>query len=200
MKGGLINMEYRKLGELVEVVSGQIMTRVKASGGNDKAIEKRKVIIPKAIGKNGIIDVSQLAEEQITAKIPENRITQIGDIVIKLNSPYDSAVIDENTSECVVPSFCAIIRIKENINLDYLLAFLNSNQCKRQLESQVQGSIMTILSVGKLKEVLVPMVDETKQNKIGSEFIKTQTKMSIIRRIAELEELKNDVYFNELGE
>ena len=113
-------MEYRKLGELVEVVSGQIMTRVKASGGNDKVIEKRKVIIPKAIGRNGIIDISQLAEEQITAKIPENRITQIGDIVIKLNSPYDSAVIDANTSGCVVPSFCAIIRIKEKINPDYL--------------------------------------------------------------------------------
>ena len=200
MKGGLINMETRKLGEIVEVVSGQIMTRVKTNGGNDEVIETRKVVIPKAIEKNGIIDASQLAEENISAKIPENRITQIGDIVIKLNSPYDSAVIDENTSGCIVPSFCAIIRIKEKISPDYLLAFLNSRRCKKQLESQVQGSIMTILSVGKLKEVLVPMVDETKQNQIGSEFIKTQTKMSIIKRIAELEELKNDAYFNELGE
>lgn len=199
-KGGLINMEFKKLGELVEIVSGQIMTRVKAGNTNNEVIGKIRVIIPKAIESTGDIDPALLAEEEVVASIPENRITKLDDIVIKLNSPYDSARIKEETVGCVVPSFCAIIRDIKEVYPDYLLAFLNSKQCKRQLESQVQGSIMTILSVGKLKDVMVPIADREKQKQIGDEFIKTQSKLSIIKKIAELEALKNDAYFNELGD
>jgi len=193
-------MESKKLEELVEVISGQIMTRVKANSDSDDVMEVRKVIIPKAIEKNGIIDESQLAEESIVAKIPENRITREDDIVIKLNSPYDSAKITKESAGCVVPSFCAIIRNNSEVDLDYLLAFLNSKRCKKQLESQVQGSIMTILSVGKLKDIDVPIPDAKVQKEIGEEFIRTQKKLLVIKKIQELEGMKNDAVFSELGE
>lgn len=196
-------MEYMKLSELVEVIGGQIMTRVKVDNPNEECIEERKVIIPKAISDSGLIDVNQLAEEKLKAAVDEKKLTKEGDIVIKLNSPYTSATIDKESSGCVVPSFCAILRIKETgkkrkVMSDYLQAFLNSSSCREQLDDMVQGAVMTILSVGKLKEVNVPIPKESTQFSIGNEYRNTQYKLSLIREIEKLEKLRNDAVFGEL--
>ena len=196
-------MEHIKLGELVEVIGGQIMTRIKVDNPNDECVEERRVIIPKAITDNGLIDVGQLAEEELKVAADVKKLTKEGDIVIKLNSPYTSATITEESSGCIVPSFCAIIRIKETgkkrkVLSDYLQAFLNSSSCRNQLDNMVQGAVMTILSVGKLKEVIVPIPGESTQFSIGNEYRNTQYKLSLIREIEKLEKLKNDAVFTEL--
>ena len=196
-------MMYMKLGELVDILGGQIMTRIKVSNPTDECIEERKVIVPKAITDSGIIDASQLAEEKLKVEADEKRIAKAGDIVIKLNSPYTSAMISEESMGCIVPSFCAIIRIK-TMGIDrkvlpgYLLAFLNSSSCRNQLDDMIRGTVMTLLSVGKLKEVNVPIPGETEQFSIAMEYMNIQHKLNLISQIEKWERMKNDTFFSEL--
>lgn len=195
-------MRYVKLEELVDIIGGQIMTRVKVNDSTDEFVEERKVIVPKAITDSGQIDLEQLAVEKLKVSADEKRLTRVGDIVIKLNSPFTSATITEESAHCMVPSFCAIIRIKDDKNEEiipgYLQAFLNSSSCRNQIEAMVQGSLVTILHVGKLKSVDVPIPDIRLQESIGKEYRNTQHKLSLIREIEKLEKLKNDAIFYEL--
>ena len=183
----------------IEIIGGQIMSRVTAKAENgEQAVVTRKVIIPKGILSSGVVDVSVLPEEGLKVDVDEKRITKVGDIVIKLSPPFDAAIIDEASADCVVPSFCAIIKPTETIVADYLLAFLNSSYCKEQLKQQVAGSVMTVLSVGKVANVYIPLAERHKQEEIGHSYRKTQHKLNIINQIIELEAKRNDVIFKEM--
>lgn len=184
----------------IEVIGGQIMGRVKAKSDFDESnAEKRKVIVPKAICSDGTIDVTILPEEVLQNPVNDSKITRTGDIVIKLSTPYDAAMIKKESENCVVPSFCAIVRYPNYIDGNYLTAFLNSDFCKEQLKMQVAGVMMTVLSVGKVLKVLMPKPSLEIQKEIGLKYIKTQEKLEIIKKIVTLETKRNDVVFRELA-
>ena len=57
---------------------------------------------------------------------------------------------------------------------------------------------MSILSVGKLGNVEIPLPTDEEQQRIGEGYIKTQEKLVALKRILELEAMKNDLIFKEL--
>lgn len=183
----------------ISITTGQIMSRVTAKQeAGDEVTERRKVIIPRAINPDGSITVEELPEESLRVEPDPGKITRSGDIVIKLSTPYDAAIVDETTEGCIVPSFCAIIRNDSEIDNGYLLAFLNSKECKAQLMRQVAGGVMTILSVGKIKNVDMPVPPLSRQVDIGNAFFESKAKINTIKRIMELEAKRNDALIEEL--
>lgn len=209
-------MKIVKLGEVIDIYSGQIMSRIKANKpeetGDYVTTKIMRVIVPKAITSDGLINIQDIVEEKIIVTdinilnketgeteliipIDSKRITALGDIVIKLSTPFDSATITEETEGCLVPSFCAIIRNKGLIDKDYLQAFLNSKLCKEQLRAKVVGAVMTILSIGKIKEIEVPIPEMEQQIIIGKNYREAQNKISTLKKIVELETKRNDIQF-----
>lgn len=191
-------MKIEKLENHIEITSGQIMSRITAEDNGEDVAGAWRIIVPKAITSDGFIDVEELAEEKLKAIPDTKRVTELNDIVIKLSTPFDAAIITEETVGCVVPSFCAIIRNKETLDLDYLMAYLSSKYCKEQLRARVTGAIMSILSIGKIKEIDVPVPSEEKQREIGRSFKRVQEKKHVIKQILELETKRNDIIFQEL--
>ena len=195
----MLNKVQLKDKNIATIVGGQIMTRRTVKDDSAEAVaEERRVIIPKVILSDGTIDVTEIPVEKLKSVADENKLTRVGDIVIKLSTPYDSAIITEESAGCLIPSFCAIIRCN-GINRDYLQAFLSTTNCKNQLKNQVAGAVMSILSVGKLGNVEIPFPDEAEQIRIGEGYIKTQEKLVALKRILELEAMKNDLIFKELA-
>ena len=185
---------------IATIVGGQIMTRVTVKNdANERIVEERHIITPKAILDDGTIDLNELPVEKLKVAADTNKLTVVGDIVIKLSTPYDSAIITEESVGCLIPSFCAIIRCN-NINRNFLQAYLSTTNCKNQLKNQVAGTVMSILSVGKLGNLEIPVPDLEEQVKIGESYIRTQEKLCTLKRILELESLKNDLLFKELME
>ena len=188
------------LGECgLEIIGGQIMTRLAIKDGSDEEpVEVRKVVIPKCIRADGSIDVTEMPEESLRATPDPKRLTVPGDIVIKLSTPYDAAYVNEEGAGCIVPSFCAIIKSAGHLDLEYLLAFLNSATCKNQLKQQVAGSTMAMLSVGKIKNVMIPVPSPERQREIGSQFLETHRKVHLLEQIIRLEQKKNDIFFRDM--
>ncbi len=184
----------------IDITSGQIMSRVTATGKMDEpSIGKYKVVIPKCINSDGTLSLSDMAEEEVRVIPDAKRLTKPGDIVMKLSTPYSAAMIDEDSSGCLVPSFCAIVTCcNPEIDTEYLLAFLNSETCKAQLRNQVAGAVMTVLSVGKIKEAIMPIPDMNRQLQIAEEFRESQRKLQVIRDIMALTEKRNDIVFKDL--
>lgn len=178
------------------IIGGQLMTRIVAK--DDSVIaEERRVITPKAILSDGTIDIDEITIEKLKVTADPNKLTQVGDIVIKLSTPYDSAIVTEEAKDCLIPSFCAIIRCQD-INREYLQAFLSTTFCKTQLKNQVAGSLVSILSVGKLGNIEIPLPDVDEQQRIGASYMQTQEKLCTLKRILELEVKRNDLIFKEL--
>ena len=183
----------------IEIIGGQIMSRVSAKGTNSDETRTVKVVVPKSITSDGALDINEMPEEEVVVNLDKKRMTEVGDLVIKLSTPYGAGIVDEDTAGCIVPSFCAIIKSSGELDSKYLLAFLNSDLCKEQISSQVSRAAMTVISVGKVKNLLIPVPDDTKQAEIGNNFVETKKKLQIMRRIAALEEEKNNIIFEELA-
>ena len=194
----MLNM--RKLAECgVHIIGGQIMTRVTANTEKgDEVIETRKVLVPKCIHSDGTITAEDMPEEALKVPADPKRVTQAGDIVMKLSTPYDAGLVTAETEGAIVPSFCAILKTDNSINQAYLLAFLNSSACKDQLRMQVSGSVMTVLSVGKIGNVDVPIPPINEQHAIGGRFVETANRLAVLQKIAALEAKRNDIVFKEM--
>ena len=194
----MLNM--KKLSECgVQIIGGQIMSRVTANTEKgDEIAEIRKVLVPKCIHNDGTIVAEDMPEENLKVSPDPKKLTKAGDIVIKLSTPYDAGLVTDETSEAIVPSFCAIIKPDDSINREYLLAFLNSSACKDQLRMQVSGAVMTVLSVGKIGAVDVPIPTQEEQDAIGKRFVETSNKLALLQKIAALEAKRNDIVFKEM--
>ena len=116
-----------KLKEVAKITVGQIMPRVSAENKNEEEIIGTvNVLAPKAIS-DGIIVKENLGELQICKKIDEEKFTKEGDVVVKLSTPYDATYVTKENEGLAVPSFCAIIRVKEDkLDAKYLSAFFNT--------------------------------------------------------------------------
>lgn len=191
-------MNYKLLKDCADIVGGQIMSRVVAGGNKqENPVEKKRVVIPKCILADGTINVENMPFEDLLESVDDRKITKEGDIVIKLSTPYDSAIVTSESQGAIVPSFCAIIR-NSNFNVNYLQAYLSTTECKEKLRNQVQGTVMSILSVGKVGVIEIPCPSDAIQKEIGDQYRKTQNKLSIIKQIIELETKRNDLVFKEL--
>lgn len=192
-------MSMVKIEEVAEIFSGQIMSRITSAGDKESdTVHPFRVIVPKAITSDGLILENEIPTEQVKVMPDERRITKVGDIVIKLSTPFDSATITEQFAGCLVPSFCAIIRHGEKIDNDYLQAFLNSRFCKEQLKAKVAGAVMTILSIGKISDVNIPLPSLEQQKEIGANYRIVQKKIAIVKQIIDLETKRNDILINDL--
>ena len=193
-------LKMKKLSECgIQIIGGQIMSRVTANTEKgDEIVETRKVLIPKCIHSDGTITAADMPEENLRVLADPKKLTKIGDIVMKLSPPYDAGLVTAETEGAIVPSFCAILKSDNTVSQDYLLAFLNSSICKDQLRMQVSGAVMTVLSVGKVGAVDIPIPEENDQHTIGSRFIETANRLAIMQKIAVLEAKRNDIVFKEM--
>jgi len=215
-------MEKKKLGDIAEIIGGQITSRLErkevddlfktSSESDDSSIKiSAKVLVPKAIS-NAFVDkhsLSPIVCEKNSKKeikspslsdfVDENKITKADTLVLKLSTPYDACLITKDDENLIVPSFCASLKISaSNVDLLYLLAFLNSASYQEQIKSVVAGSAIALISVGAIKEVYVPIPSKERQEQIGKKFINTMKKIQLTNRIIALETEKMNSIIHEM--
>ena len=177
-----------KLKEVAQITVGQIMPRVSAENKNEEEIIGTvNVLAPKAIS-DGIIVKENLGELQICKKIDEEKFTKEGDVVVKLSTPYDATYVTKENEGLAVPSFCAIIRVKEDkLDAKYLSAFFNTEYVREILKSKVMGSIRPMVKVSDLRNIDIPYVSEEDMADIGQAYILSGKKKSILSDMIETE-------------
>ncbi|MFR7591368.1 MAG: hypothetical protein ACLUVC_08000 [Longibaculum sp.] len=189
-----------KLYELAEIKNGQILTRY----CNRDAIDgtKIKVITPGSIS-NGIINHEDLGENTLKEDIEQSKlmVAEPGDIIIKLSTPYDSAIVREEDKGLVIPSFCAMIRCNEGVNKDYVLAVLNNKKSVDKLVNDISGIGMRVIKIGSIRELEIPDISIDKQEVIGSLYRESLKETELLRRIVKNQiKLINGIIDQELVE
>ena len=151
-----------------KLISGQITRRITAKEG-EKYVRTAKVLLPKAMD-NGCIDHSLLVEEKLISEPDKERFTKLGDVVIKLSTPYDSVIIEKDDEGILVTSFCAIIRGLDQPTARYLTAYFNSTEFNNLAKASTSGSIVIVLAISFLRNCMIPMPKTDEMVRIGNEY------------------------------
>ena len=173
------------LENIAEVVAGQIMTRVSADkDAGEQVLETVKVLIPKAIS-SGVVVKEDLGTAELVKKIDDDKYTHEGDVVIKLSTPYDAAYITKGDAGIAIPSFCAAIRIKDcnEMDAEYLLAYLNSSYVREQLVAKVMGSTRPMIKITDIRALEVPKLDMQDMKDIGEAFVLSGRKKATLQEM-----------------
>lgn len=188
--------KHIKLSEIegLSFIGGQITSRIEVNDKKEEiAIGTVKVIPPKAI-KSGSIAHEELYEVNYKSEFDEKKLTKEGDIVVKLSSPYDAAIVTKEDEGLLITSFCIIIRNNaKNVSSEFLTAFCNSGVYMRQVMNMVSGASVPMLTIGKVKEVKVNLPNKGEQEQIAVFYKTLCEKESVMEEIIALEREKLDV-------
>ena len=187
-----------KLKDIAEdIITGVLTRRVVYDGeNNDPSLPDGKILVPKAIN-DGLIDHSLLQSVKLDREVKDKFYTKMGDVIMKLSTPYDSCSIDREEDEgLIVPSFSVIIRgIGVKYNPYFIMAFLSSKYAWNQIERLRSGRVMTILSNESVAELEIPEFSKTEIERISERFKNYLKFKRLSSEIMELEKERNDILF-----
>ncbi len=185
--------------DIAEVSSGLVVARKKAVHATDAKLSYKQLNL-RSINKNGYIEIDEL--EILIAKeaIDENYLTHEGDIIIRLTDPFTAVAITKENEGFVVSSNFCIVRCNGDYDSNFLSYYLNSDQAKKKLMSNTQGSIIKNISMLSICEMEVPNIPLEKQRILGKLFSAQTQKIIILNKIQKLEEKKQKAILDQLAE
>ena len=187
-----------KLKDIAEdIITGVLTRRVVYDGEeNNPSLPDGKILVPKAIN-DGLIDHSLLQNVKLDREVKDKFYTKMGDVIMKLSTPYDSCSIDREEDEgLIVPSFSVIIRgIGDEYNPYFIMAFLSSKYAWNQIERLRSGRVLTILSNESVAELEIPEFSEPEIKRISERYKNYLKFKRLSSEIMELEKERNDVLF-----
>ena len=128
-----------KLGEVAAVRSGLVLGRKQTKQETEF---KYKLLNLRSIKENGEIDMNQLESIHMIEELKSVYLTQLGDLVVRLTSPYVAVLIDESTEGLVIPSSFAVIRTNDAAVLpEYLFWLLNTQKVQQRIHDNTTNSI-----------------------------------------------------------
>ena len=187
-----------KLKDIAEdIITGVLTRRVVYDGEeNNPSLPNGKILVPKAIN-DGLIDHSLLQTVKLDREVKDKFYTKMGDVIMKLSTPYDSCSIDREEDEgLIVPSFSVIIRgIGDEYNPYFIMAFLSSKYAWNQIERLRSGRVLTILSNESVAELEIPEFSEPEIKRISERYKNYLKFKRLSSEIMELEKERNDILF-----
>lgn len=166
------------------------------SDAETATLESARILVPKAIA-DGVIDPNQLQEVKLKKEVKEKFRTHLGDVIMKLSSPYDCCVIeDEEDENLIVPSFCLRIgSIDEDYDPYFIMAYLTSASAWKQIEKTMMGRALSIISNESVSELILPVMTPEKRREAGERYMKTLEFRRTAGRVIKLEKERNDSLF-----
>ena len=137
----------------------------------------------------GIIEVVKTDKDFEAKKIKK------GDLIFRLIYPNKVILVDDKIQGMLIPSQWCLIRLDENlINPTYLKWYLESEDGKNQILTNITGSTIQKIPVDSLRNLDIPLIDIKKQNNI-EDLIKLweREKRTIIKILENKELLYNDI-------
>lgn len=171
-----------KLNEIASVRTGLVLSRKESKNSND-GYEYRQLNL-KSVSDNAI-DLEHTIRFYATEELPNNYLTQTGDVIVKTSDPYTAVYIKEEYAGLVIPSHFVIIRVDENVVLPKFIAwYLNKEQIKKDFRMSCTGTLKQIKpSTIAETEIKLPTLERQKQ--VVELFDISQSEIELLERLLE---------------
>ena len=155
-----------KLGEIASISSGLVVKRKQAIDSNEVVNEYRMLTL-KSFEQAGWLNTNEFEVFESNEELDEKYLTKLGDVIVRLSSPYTAVVIDEENIGVLIPSLFVVIRMAiDNVLPGYLSIFLNSEIVKKIYAKCSIGSTIQVIKTSMLKDTTVIIKNTEEQRKI----------------------------------
>ncbi|EYE87350.1 hypothetical protein Q428_13820 [Fervidicella metallireducens AeB] len=153
------------LGRISDIKSGLVLVRKKAA--IQQEVKKTyNLITVKNIDDNGVINNEPYDKFESNEILEPIYFTEKNDILIRLSYPYTAIFIDEEHSGLLVPSYFAIIKIKNDMFLpEYVALYLNTEKVKQELLKSQTGTMMPSTNKNILNGIAINQLSKEEQKK-----------------------------------
>lgn len=174
------------LGELATVQSGLILSRKesKVSGGTEL---RYSLINLKSFHEDATIARDALDVFDTKEPLDPKYLTQTGDIVIRLSSPYTAVLITDETTGLVISSYFAVVKVEKKDRLlpEYLYWLLNSRFVKSDILQHNSRNMLGAIRPLYYKELKILLPPMTVQKEIGTLHLLTCREIQLLRKLAD---------------
>lgn len=177
------NIEFQKLAELVEILSGLTNISSENKGQPVRLINIRDI-------EGGFIKPEPASEIYIqdTSKFERYRV-QVGDVLLSTRGTVTKvAIVDKASKGAIFSSNLALLRVKDSSRLkpSLLKAYFESQAGQKTLQSMAKGNVILHITIKRLRELEIPVPPLSSQEhleKLLSHFNKyKQTTLSTLER------------------
>lgn len=175
-----------KLGQLATVRSGLVLSRKQARTPTGI---RYPLLNLRSIHPDGYIETEQLDVFEAADDLSSEYLTQTGDIVIRLTSPYTAVLIDEALIGIVVSSNFVIIRANpRKILPGYLVWLINTPKIRRTIYENTSSNMLGAINARFFSEFDIPPLTVTQQQKIAEIYNLAQKESKLLRQLSEQKE------------
>ena len=175
-----------KLGQLATVRSGLVLSRKQARTPTGI---RYPLLNLRSIHPDGYIEMEQLDVFEAADDLSSEYLTQTGDIVIRLTSPYTAVLIDEALIGIVVSSNFVIIRANpRKILPGYLVWLINTPKIRRTIYENTSSNMLGAINARFFSEFDIPPLPITQQQKIAEIYSLAQRESKLLRQLSEQKE------------
>ena len=155
-----------KLNEIASVRSGLVLSRKLAREGTQK---RYQLLTLRSISPEGYINFNQMDVFDSKEELAKEYLTQKGDIVIRLSTPYTAVYIDKASEGIVVSSNFVIIRTDNKVLLpEYLYWLLNTAKVKHEIFESSSSNMLGAVKAMFFAEYDIDLIPISEQRKIAA--------------------------------
>ncbi len=183
-----------KLDDLATVKTGLVTARKQAKNPSDMIAKYRQLNL-KAINSRGYIDEEFLEEFLANERLRAEYLTQPGDIVVRLTTPYTAVLINEALSGLVIPSHFVIIRSNgKKIIPEYLYWLLNTEKVKSELQQNISSTVIGTIKPTSYANFDIEVLTIEEQKKIAELNLLAKKELCLLDQLMG----QKEVYYKEL--
>lgn len=131
--------------------------------------------------------------------IPSEVVLDEGDVVINNSLKLATIIGKNNVGKVISINFTKVVFDNKRLDKQYFIYLFNENQqIKKQKERETQGNgLVSKMTTGALKELVIPIIDFKEQKKIGQAYIESIKLKSKLEKYANLLEQATKIILEE---
>lgn len=178
-----------RLGELVTINTGLVTARKQARVPSEETV-KYKTLNLKAINEKGYIDDTLIEDFWANEKIKSGYLTRIGDIVVRLTTPFTAVLIDEIHTGLIIPSHFVVIRTDSNrIIPEYLYWLLNTEKIRQEIQQNINSTTIGTVKPMSYALLNIELLTLQEQKQISELYMLSKKELYLLDQIMGQKEL-----------
>lgn len=175
-----------KLGNIATVRSGLVLSRKQSREPSDI---QYPLLNLRSVQEGGYIDLAEADVFDATEYLSPEYVSQIGDVVVRLSTPYTAVLIDQSTAGMVISSNFVIIRTdRRELLPEYLFWLLNTPDVKRSIYENTSGNMLGAIKAKFFAEFEIAPLPISDQQKIAAMNTSALEETRLLRRLADEKE------------
>lgn len=172
------------LKDIASIRTGVVTSRKRATFDSQNVYEY-KLLNLHCIRNDGKLDISSAEPFYANETLNEDFITKPNDILIRLSAPYSSAIVEQESTNLLVPSHFAIIRLTEpSINPYFVLWQLRQKRVMQQIYRNVSGTTQFgTINSALFADLPIKRLSEERQNSFGKLFKLAEKEQELLTRL-----------------